>query len=172
VVVRRLRTRGGGGGGGEWDGVCGDGGGKTAEDTWWWWWWVRRRVWWWWWWLCTEPGRLHVGRHVPHVVWSPRNAHRCSQSAADVAAAESGQGQWWWWLLQDAAETSQHCTADWTTSDSYTGQYDGLYQLHSHISTTTPDPLHKTCHYIFASDFAKYRPIFKILSVTDLAVNL
>ena len=30
----------------------------------------------------------------------------------------------------------------------------------------------KTCHYIFASNFAKYWPIFKTLSPTDLAVNV
>jgi len=30
----------------------------------------------------------------------------------------------------------------------------------------------KRCHYIFASNFAKHWPIFKILSSADLAVNL
>jgi len=29
----------------------------------------------------------------------------------------------------------------------------------------------KKCHYIFTNNFAKYWPIFKILSKTDLAVN-
>jgi len=50
-----------------------------------------------------------------------------------------------------------------------------LYSLHfcycsAHIKHYTVSG--KTCHYTFASNFAKYGPIFKILSRNDFAVNL